>query len=134
MEAHERAEPPEPAGTGPGRKPSLVERLRARRAHHRDRHIAIRALFVVVGFTLLVGGIAMLVLPGPAFVVIPIGLAMLSLEFFWAERAMEKALEKAEEAKEKAGRTSTTQRLLIAIVVVLAIAAAVTAELHWHVI
>jgi uncharacterized protein (TIGR02611 family) len=131
MEANERVEPP---GEPPREKPSLAERLRARRHHHRHRHIVIRALFVIAGFTLLAGGIAMLVLPGPAFVVIPIGLAMLSLEFLWAERAMEKALAKAEEAKEKASRTSTGERVLIALGVLCAIGAAVAAELHWHVI
>ena len=41
----------------------------------------------------------MLVLPGPAFVVIPIGLAMLALEFAWAERALDQALEQAEKAQ-----------------------------------
>ena len=32
----------------------------------------------------------MLVLPGPAFLVIPAGLAILATEFVWAERAMER--------------------------------------------
>ncbi len=31
-------------------------------------------------------GIAMIVLPGPAFIVIPIGLAILGAEFAWAQR------------------------------------------------
>ncbi|MFO0689965.1 MAG: PGPGW domain-containing protein [Myxococcota bacterium] len=35
----------------------------------------------VVGATIVAIGIALLVLPGPAFLVIPIGLAVLSLEF-----------------------------------------------------
>jgi tellurite resistance protein TerC len=41
---------------------------------------------VIVGFVggiVLLVGIALLVLPGPAFVVIPIGLGILSLEFAW---------------------------------------------------
>ena len=49
----------------------------------------------------------MLVTPGPAFVLIPIGLAMLALEFNWAERLLEKALEQAEKARVKAANTST---------------------------
>ncbi len=40
----------------------------------------------VVGFTVLAVGVAMIVLPGPAFVVIPIGLGILGLEFAWARR------------------------------------------------
>jgi tellurite resistance protein TerC len=43
-----------------------------------------RLIVIVVGFTVLLVGIALLVLPGPAFVVIPIGLAILATEFVWA--------------------------------------------------
>jgi uncharacterized protein (TIGR02611 family) len=91
----------------------------------------VRVLFVVVGFTVLLGGLAMLVLPGPAFAVIPIGLAILSLEFFWAEQAMEKALEQAEKAKTKAKDTTPTQRWLLIGIVACAAAAAVTAAVVW---
>jgi tellurite resistance protein TerC len=38
----------------------------------------------LVGGTVLAIGIALIVLPGPAFIVIPIGLAILGLEFAWA--------------------------------------------------
>ncbi len=47
----------------------------------------------VVGATILVFGIALLVLPGPAFLVIPIGLAVLALEFEWARRLVRRARE-----------------------------------------
>jgi tellurite resistance protein TerC len=43
-----------------------------------------RVVVGVVGGTVLLIGLALVVLPGPAFVVIPIGLAILSLEFAWA--------------------------------------------------
>ena len=43
-----------------------------------------RVVVAVVGGTVLLIGLALVVLPGPAFVVIPIGLAILSLEFAWA--------------------------------------------------
>jgi uncharacterized protein (TIGR02611 family) len=96
-------------------KPSLVERLRQQRERHRLRPLPVRVLYILVGFTLLGAGLAMLVLPGPAFVVIPIGLALLSLEFAWAEKLLESALEKGEVAKRKAAETTTTQRILSAI-------------------
>lgn len=38
----------------------------------------------VIGFTVLLIGLAMVVLPGPAFIVVPAGLAILGLEFAWA--------------------------------------------------
>ena len=43
-----------------------------------------RIVVGVVGATVLVLGIVMIVTPGPALVVIPVGLAILSLEFAWA--------------------------------------------------
>jgi tellurite resistance protein TerC len=44
----------------------------------------------VIGFTVLLFGIALLVLPGPAFVVIPIGIAILASEFAWARRILKR--------------------------------------------
>ena len=106
-------------------KPSLVQRLERQRERHRQRPFVVRMLYIVVGFTLLAAGVAMLVLPGPAFVVIPIGLALLSLEFAWAENLLERALEKAEGAKRTAAQTTRTQRILSAIAFVLGAAAVV---------
>lgn len=50
-----------------------------------------RAVVAVIGFTVLLIGVAMVVLPGPAIVVIPLGLAILATEFVWARRLLEKA-------------------------------------------
>jgi tellurite resistance protein TerC len=52
-----------------------------------------RVVVTVVGMTILLGGVALLVLPGPAFVVIPIGLAVLALEFEWARDLLRRARE-----------------------------------------
>ena len=78
-------------------KPTLVERMRAQREVHANRPLYLRVLIAVAGFTLLLAGVAMLVLPGPAFAVIPVALAILSLEFAWAGRALETALESLKE-------------------------------------
>jgi uncharacterized protein (TIGR02611 family) len=43
-----------------------------------------RCAIAMVGGTVVLVGICMLVLPGPGIVVIPAGLAILSLEFAWA--------------------------------------------------
>jgi tellurite resistance protein TerC len=45
-----------------------------------------RILIIAVGGTVLVAGIALVVLPGPAFIVIPLGLAILAVELPWARR------------------------------------------------
>jgi uncharacterized protein (TIGR02611 family) len=47
-----------------------------------------RLIILVIGGTVLVVGVAMIVLPGPAFVVIPAGLAILATEFVWARRLL----------------------------------------------
>lgn len=49
-----------------------------------------RLIVIVVGFTVLTIGTAMLALPGPAFIVIPLGLAILASEFVWARRLLSK--------------------------------------------
>ena len=49
-----------------------------------------RLIVAVVGFTILGIGIAMIVLPGPATLVIPLGLSILATEFVWAKRFLEK--------------------------------------------
>jgi len=40
----------------------------------------------LVGGAVLLGGVAMIVLPGPAILAIPAGLGILALEFEWANR------------------------------------------------
>ena len=51
------------------------------------RH-ARRLIIAVVGVTVVLIGIALIVLPGPAFIVIPLGLAILAIEFAWARRLL----------------------------------------------
>jgi ribosome-associated translation inhibitor RaiA len=50
-----------------------------------------RIAILVVGSTVLAIGVALLVLPGPAFIVIPAGLAFLAMEFVGARRLLRKA-------------------------------------------
>jgi uncharacterized protein (TIGR02611 family) len=49
-----------------------------------------RVIKIVIGFSILVVGIAMLAVPGPAVIVIPIGLAIVSTEFLWARKLLDK--------------------------------------------
>ena len=50
-----------------------------------------RIVRTLVGSTVLVAGLLMLVLPGPALIVIPLGLAILAVDFPWAKAVMQKA-------------------------------------------
>ena len=49
-----------------------------------------RIAVAVIGGTIMLVGIAMVVLPGPAIVVIPLGLGVLGLEFAWARHWLRK--------------------------------------------
>jgi tellurite resistance protein TerC len=55
-----------------------------------------RVIVILIGFTILAAGIAMIVLPGPAFIVIPVGLAILATEFVWAKSLLERVKERIE--------------------------------------
>lgn len=58
--------------------------------------IARRIVIALIGGTVLIIGLAMTVLPGPALVVIPAGLAILGIEFAWARRWLRTLREKAD--------------------------------------
>jgi uncharacterized protein (TIGR02611 family) len=49
-----------------------------------------RLIIAVIGFTVLAIGVAMMVLPGPAFIIIPLGLGILATEFIWARSLLRK--------------------------------------------
>lgn len=53
-----------------------------------------RGAILLVGGAILVAGVAMIVLPGPAFVAIPAGLGLLGIEFEWARRLRERLVER----------------------------------------
>jgi hypothetical protein len=64
-----------------------VSAMENRKGHSPARKIAVG----IAGGLVLLAGVAMIVLPGPAFVVIPAGLAILASEFEWARRWLHKA-------------------------------------------
>jgi tellurite resistance protein TerC len=49
-----------------------------------------KLIVAVIGGTILLIGAAMIVLPGPAFIVVPVGLAILATEFAWARRLIDR--------------------------------------------
>ncbi len=55
----------------------------------------------VVGGLLLIAGIIMIVTPGPAFVLIPVGLLLLASEFKWAEKWAQKVLNWLQRIRDK---------------------------------
>jgi len=65
---------------------------------HLTYRIARRIVIFVIGVTVLLIGVMLVFLPGPAVVVIPAGLAILSLEFAWARHWLHKMKDKSKAA------------------------------------
>ncbi len=60
-----------------------------------------RLIVVEAGFTTLAVGVAMIVLPEPAFVVFPIGLAILATEFIWARKLLDTVKERIKQMRKR---------------------------------
>lgn len=63
-----------------------------------------RVIVAIIGSTVLLIGIAMIVLPGPAIIVIPVGLTVLGTQFLWARRLLARMKCEAGKAKNKMAR------------------------------
>ncbi len=48
---------------------------------------------ILIGFTLLLAGLVMIVTPGPGWLTIVLGLAVLAAEFVWARRLLDRLKE-----------------------------------------
>ena len=114
-------------------KHPLIASLQERRERHIQRSRLYRIAFAAAGATVTLAGLVMFITPGPALIVIPIGLAMLALEFAWAERLLEHAVERAEAAKQTAVEASRAQKVFGALATVAAVAAAVMAAVVWDI-
>lgn len=66
-----------------------------------------RSVVFLVGGSVLVVGIIMIVTPGPAFVFIPMGLAILGTEFFWARHLLVRVKNYITETAKKAAGKDT---------------------------
>jgi len=64
-----------------------------KRVVHLTYKAARRIVVAVVGVTVLLIGVMMIVTPGPAIVVIPVGLMILSIEFAWARHWLKRLRE-----------------------------------------
>jgi uncharacterized protein (TIGR02611 family) len=64
--------------------------VRSRWNPARYRPLARKVAVGIAGFSVLTAGVALIFLPGPAIVVIPLGLAILAKEFPWAKRLLDR--------------------------------------------
>lgn len=98
-----------------------VIRLRVARVQraYRGHGRTFRVLWVVAGVTVVVVGLAMTVFPGPAIVVLPVGLAMLAAEFAWASRLLNVGIERGVDAKRAVQAAPRAAKLLGMVAVLL---------------
>ena len=117
----------------PERRNPFIERVRDRRERHRERSRVVRAAVVLAGFVVVLVGLALIPLPGPGLLVVAVGLAVLALEFAWAERMLERTVNRMEQATETVKRASRAQQILLGLLVALTAAAALSAAYAWDV-
>jgi len=110
----------------PDRHP-LLARLHARRERHARRGLPYRVVFAATGFSVVAGGIVLSLplVPGPGIPLIAAGLAMLALEFDWAERLLERIVLRVD-------RLLLSRRALVSVAAVIAMATALAVVL-WDV-
>lgn len=70
--------------------------------HWTYRH-ARRLVITIIGVTVILFGVALLVLPGPGTVVIVLGVAILATEWVWARRLLKRLKEEGESASRTLG-------------------------------
>src|SRR5262245_22392334 len=117
----------------PGARSRLIDGLKERRERHKERHQLIRVAAAMGGFLIVIVGIIMIPLPGPGLLVVAVGLAVLALEFAWAEQLLEQTLDRLSEAGEKVKRASPLEQAAVALLGVLAVATALVVVYVWDV-
>lgn len=68
----------------------------------------------VLGAVLTLAGVALLVLPGPGFVLVAVGLAVLSTQFSWARKPLDLAKDRAYQGLDEVARSKRRAALAIA--------------------
>lgn len=106
-------------GAGPFRR--RVRRFRGRIRRHRPLNATWRVGVFVLGSLIVIAGLVMFVTPGPGWVALILGLAILSTEFSWAERLLRWARRKAGEAAHKAMDPRTRKRNVLIVVTLIVV-------------
>ena len=100
-------------------------RARAWAQRRRSTHVIWQAAVLLLGFGLVGAGLAMLVLPGPGWATIILGLIVLASEYAWARRLLDPVRRWAKKAADAALDPRVRRRnLIIGSVIVLAMVGA----------
>jgi uncharacterized protein (TIGR02611 family) len=129
---------PSPPRAGAERKQTwaakMADGLEERRDHHLRRSRPHRLVIMLAGFVVTLAGIVMTgPVPGPGVLFIAVGMALLALEFDWAERLLHRALEYLDQAGEATSKLSPSTKILVGVLIVIAIAAFVAAAIAWDI-
>jgi uncharacterized protein (TIGR02611 family) len=107
-----------------------IQKLRRRKEQHRQRNKIYRVVVATIGVLVILGGIALIPLPGPGWLIVAFGVGILALEFDWAERLLERILDRIESTTESLSRT---QKIALLVLGALGAAAWVTATILWEI-
>jgi uncharacterized protein (TIGR02611 family) len=111
-----------------------IQKLQERKRRHQERPAVVRWGVVALGVVITLAGIVMTgPVPGPGFLIIPVGLALLALQFEWAERLLEKVVVWADAQREKARNRSKGEKIASGVAIAAGIAAFVTAAFLWDI-
>src|SRR5215210_219979 len=110
-----------------------MERVRERKEAHRQRGRLYRTAVATAGVLIVLIGLALVPLPGPGWLIVAVGLAVLALEFDRAERLLERIVERLETVTEQAAHASPLQKALGAMAIVAGGAALVGAAVLWDI-
>ncbi len=113
--------------------PRFLARLHARLHLNPVTGLITKLVVTLVGALVMLAGVVMMVTPGPGIVALVLGLAILSTEWRWADRLLDRAREYAHEAAEKARAMDprVRRRRLVQGVCVVGVAALLLAGCLW---
>lgn len=106
------------SGSDGGRHP-----FRAFFARNRTLDLSYRIVIGVIGAAIVLGGIALIPLPGPGWLIVFAGLAVLATEFAWAERLLDFARVKVRGWTDWVTRQSVLVRAAIGLASLLGVVA-----------
>lgn len=101
----------------------MIDRLEERRERHAERHKLYRIGFGVVATVVLLAGIVLSLplVPGPGLPLVAVGLAMLALEFAWAERLLRRIAHRIDQVEDRIGLAGIVALLAVAVAVGVAV-------------
>jgi uncharacterized protein (TIGR02611 family) len=121
------SEAADPAASDAGVRLRWHRRVRERARANRAADLVWRASVLGLGSAVIVAGLIMLVVPGPGWAAIFVGLAILASEYAWAHNLLSRAKEWAQRARDRATDPAVRRRNLaltsLAAVAVLAVGA-----------